>query len=290
MTAAYAVRRIALTFQMGGGTQIKLASGNPGLRIHAHVDLANAPTTGRALVRVHGLTLDHMNQLSVAGLVYASRLGQNYVTIEAGDEASGMATIFTGQIMQAYPDFARQPDVSFVIAANPANVPQMKPVEPTSFSGATSASTALDAIAGKAGLTAESNGVSAMLASPYFPGTAWQQFLGLVRAVDGFGFIDGINKVLAIWAKNGSRSGARTIISKENGMIGYPNFQARSVIVRTMFTTRIRPDVGKVITIQSELNAADGNFIVFNVAHDLMSETPSGPWETTISTAPEVDL
>ncbi len=284
MTAAYAVRRILLTFQVPGG-QIKLASGNPGLRIYAHVDFANAPTTGGAQIRVYGLTLSHMNQLSVAGLVFESRLNQNFVTVEAGDE-TGMATIFTGQIMQAFPDFARQPDVSFVIIASPANVPQMKPVEPTSFQGPTSTSTILSKIAEKAGLTAENNGVSTVLQSPYFPGTAWQQFLGLVRAADAFGFLDGVNKVLAVWGKNGSRSGGKTIISPENGMIGYPNFQALNVIVRTMFTTEIQAGVGKIVTIKSQLTAANGDFTVYNVVHDLMTEMQDGPWETVVSATP----
>ena len=290
MTAAYAVRKILLTFKLAGGKGIELASGNPGLRIYANVNFANAPETGMANIRIHGMALDHMNELSVAGLVFEDLVGENYITVKAGDDTSGMSTIFTGSIMQAYPDFARQPDVSFVVVASPANDAQMKPVEPTTFPGATSVSTALDAIAKKAGLTAESNGVSAMLASPYFPGTAWQQFNGLVRAADAFGFLDGVNKVLAMWPKNGSRSGGKSIISPETGMIGYPQFQALNVIVRTMFTTEIQPGVGKIISVRSQLSAANGDFEVYNVAHHLMTEMPDGPWETVISATPSKNL
>jgi hypothetical protein len=289
VTAPYAVRRIVLTFQIGksGSGVIQLATGNPGLRIHVHVEFANVPETGAAQIRVYGLSLDHMNQLSVAGLVFESRQEQNFVAIQAGDDVSGMATIFKGQIIQAYPDFARQPDVSFYIQASPSNVIQMKPVEPSTFTGPTSAATALDTIVKKAGLTLENNGVNAILASPYFPGTAWQQILGLIRAANCFGFLDGVTKTLAVWPKEGSRSGGKIVISPENGMIGYPQFQALNTVTRTLFNTEVSPaDPGKLITIKSQLSAANGDFTVIGVTHDLMSEMPDGPWETTIIATP----
>ncbi len=289
MTAPYAVRRIVLTLQIGksGSGAIQLASGNPGLRIHAHVEFANAPTTGNAQIRIYGLTLDHMNQLSVAGLVFESRQGQNFVAIQAGDDVSGLATIFRGQIIEAYPDFARQPDVSFFILATPSNEIQLKPVEASSFPEGTAAATALEQIVKKAGITLENSGVNAILASPYFPGTVWQQILALTRAANCFAFFDGVNKTLAVWPKDGSRTGGKIVISPENGMIGYPQFQALNTVVRTLFNTEVSPTgPGKKITIKSQLTAANGDFTVTAVTHDLMSEMPDGPWETTILATP----
>lgn len=288
MTAPYAIRRIVLTLQIGkGNTAIQLASGNPGLRIHAHVEFANMPTTGNAQIRIFGLTLDHMNQLSVAGLVFESRQGQNFVAIQAGDDVSGLATIFRGQIIEAYPDFARQPDVSFFIFATPSNEIQLKPIEPSTFQAGTSAGTALEQIVKKVGLTLENSGVNVVLSSPYFPGTAWQQILSLIRAANCFAYVDGVNKKLAVWPKDGSRSGGKITISPENGMIGYPQFQALNLVVRTLFNTEVSPaDPGKNITVKSQLTAANGDFTVIGVTHELMSEMPDGPWETTIVATP----
>src|SRR4051812_13505817 len=106
MTAGYAERAITLTFQLGKGdfggsgfNTLTLA----GLRVEAQIQKVVAPATGQAFMRIYGLTLDHMNQLSRAGLVYQAR-ENNRVRVDAGDTKSGMTTIFNGIIVEAYPD------------------------------------------------------------------------------------------------------------------------------------------------------------------------------------------
>jgi len=231
-----------------------------------------------------------MNQMSRAGMVFEQR-DKNYVLVQAGDDVSGMTTIFNGFIVEAYPDMKDMPNTSFFIHAVPANIIQLKPVEPTSFAGATDVDTALGAIAKKAGLTLENNGVKAILASPYFPGTAWSQILSCVQAADCFAYLDGITKTLAVWPKNSSRSGGKTIVSPDTGMIGYPQFQLLNILVRTLFTTEIRPtEVGRVVQVKSQLQAANGDFTVISVVHDLISEMPGGPWETTFLATPVKQL
>lgn len=284
MTEPYAVRKINLTFGLSSGSfAIK------GHRVLVNVENANLPTTGIAQIRVYGLTLDHMNQLSVAGLVYKANLNaKNTVKVDAGDDVSGMTTVFSGTIFEAYPDM-RMPDVSFVILANPAHIAQLKPVEPSSFPGAAPIETVLGSIVKKAGLALENNGVKTVLASPYFAGTAWNQILGAVRAADCFGVLDNIKNTLAIWTKAGSRAGSQVLIAPETGMIGYPQFQALHIVVRMLFNTEvtITPGVGYVIRVKSQLTAANGEFTVTGVSHTLMSEMPDGPWETTVNATPK---
>jgi len=289
MTTPYARRRIELSFQLGTGESLKVVSGaDLGFRIHAHIEFANAPTTGNATVRIFGLNLDHMNQLAKAGLVFeAPERQSNTISIRAGDDQAGMSTVFNGVIIEAYPDFRTQPEVSFYIFATPTPIIQLKPVEPTTFKDSVSAETAATTIAQKAGLMLENNGVNAILASPYFPGTAWRQILGLINAADCFGFVDGIAKKLALWPKTGSRSGDLATISPETGMIGYPSFQQLRVNVRVLFapeSSGIQP--GKKISIQSQLPAANGTFTVTNMVHELMSEMPDGPWESIVEAVP----
>ena len=288
MTAPYAVRRITVTITLGqSSTASQLVF--KGHRVQVHVSNTNTPSVGLAQIRIYGLNLDHINQISVAGLVYQqNKAAKNSVKIEAGDDISGMSTLFNGTIYEAYPDM-KMPDVSFVILANPASTAQLNPVEPSSFPGAVSVDTVLQSIVKKAGLALENNGVKTILASPYFPGTAWNQLLGVIRAADCFGTLDYIKNVIAVWTKNGSRAGNQIVISPETGMIGYPQFQTQNIIVRTLFNTDVSlSGAGKVIRVRSELKAADGVFTVYNVTHDLMSEMPDGPWETTISAYPKV--
>ncbi len=281
-TAPYAVREIRLTFQFASGEQLVIS----GLRAIVHVEFAAQPTTGLGQIRVFGMTLDHMNRLSRAGFLWQS--DQNYVAVEAGDKGSNLVTVFKGLIIEAYPDMRGMPQTAFFVLANPSDVIQLKPVEPTSFAGETPAPTAIKTIAEKAGLTLENNNVNAVFSSPYFHGTAWDQLITAVRAANCFGFLDGITKTFAIWPKTGWReSGGTPEISPATGMIGYPEFQAANVVVRTIFDASIKPGVGTLVRVKSQLAAADGLIVVTNVNYDLTSEMPDGPWETTIVGVPQ---
>ena len=285
--APYAVRRIDLTFQLGTGEFGE--SGNKqltfkGLRTLVHIELATAPNPASAMVRVYGLTLDHMNQLSQAGLSYKAR--RDLIQIDAGDDLTGMTTVFVGQIIDAYPDMRNQPDVSFYVFATPTNVQQLKPVETTSFPGQVTTEQALKAIAQKGGWTLEANGIKTALRSPYFQGTAWDQLLSCVRAANCFSHVDGVNNILAVWPKDGGRNGfGEAVVSPDTGMIGYPTFQAINVIVKRLFDKKTI-HMGQFIQIISQLKAANGRFRVNTIDYDLSSEMPGGPWEMTMLCTP----
>ena len=290
-TEPYAVRKLNFTFQLSAGGTFSTGSNKTtftGLRATAHVEHANQPNTGIGEFRIWGMTLNDMNSLSRAGLVYKINTDNpDIVMVQAGDDVSGMATVYNGIIVESYPDMRQQEDASFYVRANSTQAVQLKPVPPNSFTGGTSVATALQQIIKPAGITLENNGVNAILASPYFAGSTWDQINAAVRAANCFSFFDRINGVLAIWPKTGSRTGDPLTISPANGMIGYPSFQAVYVRVRTLFNTAVSLNQpGKNITIQSELRAANGKFIVTDVSHDLASQMVDGPWETSILCTP----
>lgn len=290
MSTTYAVRQIDLTFQLGEGSFG--ASGQNtltlrGLRVAVQIELASLPNTGPANIRVWGMTLDHINQLSRAGLVYQQR--RNLVLVQAGDAASGMATVFKGYINEAYPDFSSPADPSFVVFATPASELQLKPVEPNSFTGATKAEVVFQQLAQKAGLSFEGGGVNVVLASPYFAGTIWQQINACARAANCFAFIDPAAGALAVWPKDGERksSGQVPVISPENGMIGYPAFQNIQMTVRTQFAGHLSTlSSGRQFTCKSELKAANGLWTVIVVHLNLASQLADGPWEVIITASP----
>lgn len=287
---SYVSRKINLTFQLGEGTfgesgtdQMKLT----GLRVVTHIELPLGSSTGMAQIYVYGLSLDpHINKLSKAGLLYKAK--PNYVLVEAGDDKFGMSTVFNGAIYEAYPSMRGAPAAAFVILANPAYVIQLKPSGPNTFKGATSAATALETIIKPAGLTLKNDGVTAVLASPYFAGSVWDQIVSLTRAANCFFHYDGITKTLIIWPKDGKGSGGgTTTISPETGMIGYPEFQAVNMTVRVIYNPQIELRMNQKVKVVSELKAANGEFNITNVAYDLASEMPGGPWEIVLNlTAP----
>jgi hypothetical protein len=283
--APYAVRAITITLNLGGGAGSIVLKG---LRVTVHVDVANLPNTGQAQVRIYGMTLNQMNAASLAGGVYKVRVNKSTITIDAGDSVTGMATLFQGIIIEAFPDMRDMPNTAFFVLASPTSIAQLKSVTPTTYPGTATAAEVFGALAAKAGVTLENGGVKTVLQSPYYWGTAWSQILSALRAVDCFGFYDGVKNVLAIWPKTGNRSGGPVTISPATGMIGYPEFELSNIRVRCLFNPTLfsGEGPGHQIKVESELQAANGTFTIMSIAHDLASQMPSGPWETVIDAYP----
>jgi hypothetical protein len=278
MVTSYAEREIALTIQLGKGSFGDAGADTVTFRDHrifVEIELATqAPPI--ALIRVYGLSLSRVNQLTRAGLNWES--SNNSVLVEAGDANGQLKAIFEGQIFIAEPDFNSMPDTSLVITANGGRAAQMKPVPPNSFKGGVSAQTVLGKIAQAAGFKLENNGVQTMLDSPYFYGAAWRQLDDAAQAANCFFYLDTVKKVVAVWPKAGSRAGDPVLVAPETGAIGYPAFSQTAIKVRTLFDPRI--EVGKPIEVRSQLTAASGKWSVVLAGHTLESQTPGGPWET----------
>lgn len=285
---SYSIKQITLTIQLGQGSFGASGSNTvtlENLRIAADLFFAVRSSalgiiTNQAMVRVWGLTLDQINQLTRAGTQWNGVF--NTLIVSAGDNA-GMAQVFAGDIVDAFPDF-EQPDSPFVFSAYDGRMISLKPVAPSSYSGGTDAATVLSSLASQAGLGFENNGVTTQLASPYFPGTVGQQIASCAYAAGAYAAIDGPAGVLAIWPKTGSRGATIPLISPQAGMIGYPKFQQNQITVRTLFNTEIL--IGSQVQVQSQLTAACGTFKLSSVDHHISSQLPNGPWETVFTAYP----
>lgn len=241
-----------------------------------------SPICGSAVVKVWGLTLDQINQLTYAGLQWGATL--NTLIVSAGD-GTGMAQVFSGEIVDAFPQI-EQPQAPMIFSATGGTVITLKPMAPSSYSGPTDAATVLQNLASQAGLGFENGGVTAQLASPYFPGTIGQQIASASYAAGAYAFIDTNKSVLAAWPKTGSRAGSPTLISPETDMIGYPHFQQNKVVVRTLFNPSLV--YGRKVQIQSQLTAACGMFIIVGCDHHISSLLPDGPWESVVTCVPQL--
>ena len=289
LQAPYAVRIITLTFLLGtgdfgGAGQDTLTV--TGLRVIANVDQVVFPTMGSTLtMKVYGLTLDHMNAISVAGLLYDGR--QNYVQVDAGDATLGMSTVFKGLIVEAYPNLDTADDAHFYVNANVTPLARLKPVNPTSYPSSVPALTAITNAAKLAGWTVQDDGVAAVLSSPYFSGTAWQQMSAAIKAADCFAYVDGTTNTVHVWPKTGAQPNETIIVSPQTGMIGYPKFQKKTIIVRTLFNPQIVFRPGLSVLVQSQLKAANNAKLkLTKVTYDLASQFPDGPWEATVEGVP----
>ena len=292
-------REITVTFNLtsgafgpGGQDTVTLS----GLRVGAQIEVVGDLSASTANVRIEGMPLSLMNQLSVAQLpgdLYQSTA--NTIAIAAGDATQGgtFPTIFRGNIYEAYVDFAGAPEVAFQVTAVSAGYAAVQPITPTSFQGSASVATILSTIAAKAGLAFSNNGVTAVLQNPYVSGTAHDQIYQVCQATRTAHLIMGAE--LAIWPEGSGKTTLIPQISAETGLIGYPAYNAAGVAFTTVFDPRLT--FYQVVELQSaylpaawtnqsgtlQPNApSNGQWVVVKVQHDLQSQMPDGPWFTHV--------
>lgn len=283
---AFNHKAIAVTFLLQNGKidnsqydTIKLSNN---LKASVSVIYQGGPSQTVATVTVYGMTLSHMNRFSLIG-VRPGEQRTNQILVEAGDTNSGMATVFSGYITDAYIDFAGMPEVSLVVQAHAGGIQAIKPVPPSSYAGYADVATIMAGIAGQMSANFENNGINQKLANPYFPGTAWDQAKACADAAGiQWGLVEG--NVLAIWPKNGFRGDTAIVISPETGLIGYPTFYPVGIECTCIYNPSI--SLGCKVQVQSSIPNASGLWYVHTHQCYLQSETPGGQWTTHFSAIP----
>lgn len=284
---SFVKRRIDVTFQLGQGVFGESGTNTvtcSDLRVQAHIDKVFGPGMGEAQIRVHGLTQSLLNQLSSLNqATMATR--KNTVIISAGDDVSGMATVFQGQIMISQIMLNTAPDTALMILAQAGAFAAVQTVPPTSYPGTADAAVVMQNLAHLAGLDFDNSGVSVQLSTPYFPGSPLEQIRRCAQA--GRGTFDYVidDKTLAIFPAGGARGSLIPVVSPETGMVGYPNYSTSvyGIEVTTLFNPLLRP--GGKVQVESSLEVANGTWQVFNLQHELESEDPGGQWYTRFSGA-----
>lgn len=273
-------KKLDVTVKLGKGTYgqsgfdtVKLS----GYRVHAQVVVSGGFSMGTAEIRVYGMPLALMNQLATLGARYLVPRS-NEVILEAGDDHAGMAVMFQGTIGNAWAEFLGMPQVCFVIVAYTGLFELTAPAAPRSYPGSADVAVIIANIAADMGRTFSNNGVSVILTNPYFPGTLLDQLRAATQAA-GVDYADD-GTTITIWPKNGSRTGAATLVSAATGMVGYPSFSNYLIVVRVVFNPLIR--YGDTINVQTQHTPASGDWVVRVIMHSLASETPDGPWFSDI--------
>lgn len=249
-----------------------------GKRVIAKINNAGGQSQGVADVAIYGMTLSDMNRLSAVGK-QINMVNKNTITISAGEEGGDQGgTVFKGTIVRAYVDANSQPLVAFRVAAVGAAYEAVQKLEPTSVEGSADVAETIEKIAKKAGFQFENSGVKSKISNPYLGGSPLEQIRVLAAAAGIQWTVE--NGTLAIWKTGGSRNGESHMFSPETGMVGYPVFSEADVIVTKTFDKTIL--LGHKINIQSQLTPANGEWVVYNVTHDIAAKTPNGPWFTQV--------
>lgn len=288
---ALAKRFIDLQFRLGKGNfgadgvdTVELK----GLRVSCAISKAGGVSMSECSLRVYGMPLDVMNQLTVINKLAQEDMRFNAVTVSAGDEESGASVCFTGVIKEAWIDAAKAPDVAFYVKAYTGALDLVKPVPPVSYNGTVDAALIVAGIAaqmtpsggqtGFGGLKFENSGVKVQIAYPYLTGTALEQLRTVARAGNFNCVVD--DDTVAIWPAGGVRGGQVPLISAATGMVGYPAFTQNGIQLTTLYNPSLV--FGTEIKVESALVPARGRWTIASVHHNLDSETPGGAWFSSV--------
>lgn len=277
---SFVQRALGFTFTLGtgsfGGSGSNTVTPPPGLWATAQIQKNGTPSMNRANIRIYGLSLSVMNQLSRIG-VLPTAVRNNIVTVTAGEAGGNMPLAFAGGIQEAWPDFSSPTEAVLNVTAFTGLLAQMKPVLPTSFKGSTDVATIMGNLAQQMGYTLENNGVSVQLRNPYLPGTARSQALAAADAAGIYVVFDDDNGIMAILPKTSARGGVAPVISPTEEMVGYPTYVGPGQLA---LTTEYNPQIrfmGNVQVQNSIVGGANGTWRVTSLVNDL-STLPDGPW------------
>lgn len=259
--------------------QVKLS----GLRVSAEIQAYGGESQPQAQLRVYGVPLSIINQLTAIGPINSAILFKNSVLVEAGDDEIGMRTVYQGSVWQAWGEFDQQPFTPLNIIGLGGLDYSLAPAQPTSIQGSANVADLMQGFAQTMGLAFENNGVSVLLSHPYLQGSVMNQVKDCAEAA-------GINYVidrgtLAIWPADGHRAEpSPPIISAATGMVGYPKFASNGLYVTSAFNPNLQ--IGGVMTVQSQIPVACGDWRILQLGHSLASETPGGPWFSNVIGVP----
>ena len=282
-------KRIDVTISLGtgefgdSGANTTTLSGH---RVQALIVVPGGDAMGTAQVRIFGVPVPIVNQLTTVGPINTAIRGKNSVLVAAGDDEMGMQVVYSGTIGESWGEFQDAPEIPLNIIGYAGLIEAIKPVNALSFVGATDVASIMQGLANTMGLAFENNGVQVQLSNPYFPGAALAQVRSCARAADICYLID--RGTLAIWPKGAARGGDVPLIAPEAGMRGYPRFSSNGLSVSTLFNPSIK--VGGNVQVKSALPVACGTWTVFQVAHALESEIPNGQWFTDFTGYPQNGL
>lgn len=277
MSSSYETRK-SLKFVITLGAGNFGAQGNvmilTGLRASVEIQKAGGQMMSTATVRIYGVPLEDMNQLSTLAFLPLSYV-RNTIKVYAV-EGQAETLVFDGEIIKSYPDFQSIPDVCLYMETQIGVSAQLKPALPQSYPGSPSISSIFKSLADSIGVDFKDNGVTGTLDNPYFPGSLIDQLRQLSAASGVPFFLD--NGQLSISQPGIAlvSGGVVPIIDKTTGLVGYPTFDKVGVQFVTLFNPAIR--FGGQIDMRSGIRQADGLWQVCSITYRLESEKPGGAW------------
>lgn len=259
-------------FEGSGDNTVTLTA----LRSIVRVKCSGFPAFPECDVTIFGMRQADMNALT--SLAYQlENITRNSMTVDV-NSGDGWSTIFSGQILQALPDYTGMPDVSLRVQGRVLGFESIAPADPSAYTGATDVATIIQNIAARMGKAFENNGVTAQLSNPYLPNTLAEQLRSVAEQAGIQLFADPTDTVIAIAPPGVPRRTPVWVLSPAAGLVGYPVIESRGYIhVRSIFNPAFR--FGGAIRVEgSDVPRANGGWQIGTLSHSVDALKPGGEW------------
>lgn len=255
-----------------------------GLRASADITFPGPPSFPTANVRIYGMKPSDMQALT--GLTFQVLTYQrNTILIEA-NSGSGWTTVFAGQLVTSVPDFSAPPDVALQITAQTLGFDLLNPATPTSFAVAASFDQVLKTIVLKMSQDFDNVGVTGSFSGPvYFSGTPADQLRTAAQKA-GVVFYTDKPGVVEIGLPGAPRNVPKWVLTPDSGLVGYPTLDSVNLIgVVAIFNPSLRFGAPLQIKDSKQLGA-NGEWVIYDLTHNLSSLMPDGPWFSKMTAQP----
>lgn len=247
-----------------------------GYRASAICENAGWVQMGELHAEIFGMSQSDMNAIT-SYPIRITEATRNKIVVYAIDGAQE-SVVFAGNMVKAWPDYSRMPDVCLRIQAQAAYSDALKTVAPRSFKGACDVADVMRQIATSMGYVFENAGVHVKLADVYLANTNLEQARDLAKMA---GIELNIERnVLAIWPKGSYRNAMIPLISVNTGLVGYPSFDGTFLRFDALYNPTLI--TGGLVKVESDNIAAKGQWQVLKMAHRLESEKPGGAWFSSV--------
>lgn len=257
-------------FDGGGNTKIF-----EGLATTAQITKAGLPEKNSAEVRIAGLKLSDMEQLTFLSFM-PGEYRKNHILVEAGEKGEELSVVFKGDITASSADFTSAPDVVMKFQALTAGWSVLIADSPTSVDGEASAAELIEQFAREAGFGFINEGVTESVQNATFDGSPIQKAQQVADEVGAELLIDDETMTLMPWDKP---RGDAVLLKADSGLIGYPSFTQDGISCSCFFNPRLQ--LGGQVKIESEVPRASGYWKITKLSHELAAYT-QGRWASKI--------
>ena len=260
-------------FKSGGNSKII-----NDLAMTATVEKLGPPDFGKASVSIKGMKLEDMEQLTTLAF-YPLMTNRNYINIFAGDGERGLTQIFAGSIVNASADLSSA-DKIFKIEAQLGFWGSVQPCSPNAVKGTQSAASFIESMAIKSEMNFENQGLNTTITNCVFNGSPVQQARQCALQVGAELLIDDEKMILK--PQNEGRKGNVIELSKDSGLLGYPNISQSGIECKAIFNPGFQ--FGGLFNLKTIVPKCSGTWRITRLAHNISANDPStGQWESSIT-------